>query len=203
MNGHTARIAFALTLLLTLTFQTSFGQQVAPDTPKAPKKSIAFVPYYHPPAGCYPVEVKFVSLGGQPQHVLLAQVTIESFSAKPVSAVKLGWNVYKRDVGNRIALSPCDVTSDAAEVLLSGISPLIELGALLRNETVNIGTNPLKLPMPATKTFFVDQPLIVWDEVKSLTDDGTPKTLKDDYTFLLYVSEITFNDGTKWEGKVK
>jgi hypothetical protein len=161
------------------------------------------VPYYHPPAGCYPVEVKFVFLGGQPQHVLLAQVTIESFSAKPVSAVKLGWNVYKRDVGNRISLSPCDVTSDAAEVLLSGISPLIEVGALLQNETVNIGTNPLKIPMPATKTFFVDQPLIVWDEVKSLTDDGTPKTLKDDYIFLLYVSEITFNDGTKWEGKVK
>jgi hypothetical protein len=34
MNGHTARIAFALILLLTLTFQTSFGQQVAPDAPR-------------------------------------------------------------------------------------------------------------------------------------------------------------------------
>jgi len=203
MNRQTARIAFALKLFLCLAFQTSLGQQVAPEVPKVPKKRIAFVPYYHPRAACHPVEVKVVSLGGQPQHVLLAQVTIESFSDTPVSAVKLGWNVYKRDVGVRKSLSPCDVTSDAAEVLLSGISPLIELGALLQNETVNIGTNPLKIPMPATKTFFVDQPFIVWDQVKSLTDDGTPKTFKDDYTVLLYVSEVTFIDGSKWQGKVK
>ena len=203
MNRQTARIAFALTLLLTFAFQTNLGQPVAPEGAKVPNKSIAFVPYYHPGAACHPVEVKVVSLGGQPQHVLLAQVTIESFSGTPVNAVKLGWNVYKRDVGDRKSLSPCDVTSDAAEVLVSGISPLIELGALLQNETVNIGTNPMKIPMPATKTFFVDQPLIVWDQVKSLTDDGTPKTLKDDYTVLLYVSEVNFTDGTKWEGKVR
>ena len=205
MNRQNAKIAFALTLLLTLTFQTSLGQQVAPEVPKVPKKSMAFVPYYHPRAACHPVEVKVVSLGGQPQHVLLAQVTIESFSGKPVSAVKLGWNVYKRDVGVRKSLSPCDGTSDAAEVLLSGISRLIELGPLLQNETVNIGTNPLKIPMPATKTFFVDEPLIAWDQVKSLTDDGTPKTLKDDYTFLIYVSEVNFIDGSKVgrKGEVK
>lgn len=178
MNRQTARIAFALKLFLCFAFQTSPGQQVAPEVPKVPKKSIAFVPYYHPRVACHPVEVKIVSLGGQPQHVLLAQVTIESFSGKPVSAVKLGWNVYKRNVGVRKSLSPCDVTSDLAELLLSGVSPLIELGALLQNETVNIGTNPLKIPMPATKTSFVDQPLIVWDQVKSLTDDGTPKTSK-------------------------
>lgn len=96
-----------------------------------------------------------------------------------------------------------DVTSEAAEVLLSGISPLIELGTVLQNDTVNIGTNPLQIHMPATKTVFVDQPLIVWDQVKSLTDDGTPKTLKDDYTVLLYVSEVTFSDGAKWEGNIK
>jgi hypothetical protein len=203
MNRQNARIAFALTLFLTLAFQTSLGQQVAPEAPKVSKKSIAFVPYYHPRAACHPVGVKFVSLGGQPQQVLLAQVTIESFSDKPVSAVKIGWNVYKSDVGVRKSLSPCDVTSDAAEVLLSGTSPLIELGALLQNETVNIGTNPLKIPMPATKTFFVDQPFIVWDQFKSLTDDGTPKTLKDDYTVLLHVSEVNFSDGAKWEGNVK
>ncbi len=202
MNHQTARIAFALTLFLTLAFQTSLGQ-VAPEAPKVQKKSIAIVRYYHPRAGCHPVEVKSVSLGGQPLDVLLAQITIESFSAKPVSAIKLGWNVYKRDVGVRKSLSPCDVTSDGADVLLSGITPLIELGALLQKETVNIGTNPLQVAMPATRTVFVDQPLITWDEVKSLTDDGTRRTLKDDYAVLLYVSEIDFKDRTKWEGNVK
>lgn len=203
MNRQPERIAFGLTLLLTLAFHTVLGQQGAMEAPKVPGKSISFVPYYHPRAGCHPVEVKFVSLGGQPLDVLLAQVTIENFSAKPVTAVKLGWDVYKRDVGVRRSLSPCDVTSDESEVILSGITPLIELGVLLQGETVNIGTNPLKILVPATKTYFVEHPIITWDEAKSLTDDGTRKTLKDDYAVLLYVSEINFSDGTKWEGKVK
>lgn len=201
MNKNTSGIALALTLLLTLAFQTSLGQQVAPEAPRVPGRSIAVVPYYHPSGGCHPVEVKVIALGGQPQGALLAQITIESFSAKPVRAVKIGWNVYRSDVGVRKSLSPCGVTAEAVEVLLSGITPLIEVGELLKRETVNISTNPPRIPMPGLRTVFVDQPLITLDEVRSLREDG--KAFKDDCTVLVYISEIDFSDGTQWEGKVK
>ncbi|MDX6530045.1 MAG: hypothetical protein QOH41_2335 [Blastocatellia bacterium] len=200
MNGHIAKVTFALTLFLALAFQTSLGQQAAPGAPIIPRTSISVVPYYHSSGGCSPVEVKVIKLGGQPQSALLAHITIESFSAKPVRAVKIGWNVYRSGAGDRKALTPCNAKADEAEVLLSGITPVIEVGELLQSETVNISTNPLGFAMPAPRTVFVSQPFITLDEIRPLRDNGA---FKDDYTVVVYISEIDFSDGTRWEGKVK
>jgi hypothetical protein len=50
-----------------------------------------------------------------------------------------------------------------------------------------------------TKTVLIERPIIAWDEVKSLTLDGTRETLRDNYAGVIYVSELHFDDGTIWK----
>jgi len=65
-------------------------------------------------------------------------------------------------------------------------------------------TNPLFIKSrTTTRTVFVERPIIRWDEVKSLTSDGTRGSFKDDYAAIIYVSEIHFADGTEWKGEIK
>ena len=201
MNHRIGRSAFTLMMLLTLSLQVNLGQVGAQEA-QSSKKKITVVSY-HGPAGCHPVEIKAISIGAEPPEVLTAQVTIKSFSATPVTAVKLGWNVYRWNVGIKKRWSGCDDSPESAETFLSGTTPLIQLGQLAQKETCNISTNPLRIKWPATKTVFVEQPIIAWDQVKPLTLDGTRDTFKDDYAVVMYVSEIYFADGTKWTGEIK
>jgi hypothetical protein len=202
MSHRIGRSAFSLTILLILTAQLNPGQ-IGVQEAQSPKKKFSVVGYYPSPVACHPVLVKAVSIGAKPPEVLTAQVTIVSFSAKPVTAVKLRWDVYRWDVAMKKRRSGCDGSSEAAEIFLTGTTPLIQLGQLAQNETCNISTYPLLIASPATKTIFVEQPIIAWSEVKPLTSDGTRNTFKDDYAAVIYVSEIQFEDGTKWIGEIK
>jgi hypothetical protein len=189
-------------MLLTLGLQASLGQDGGMRVDRSiSKRQFTVVPYKGPVA-CHPVEVKAASLGTEPPEVVTAQVNIESFSTKPVTAVKLAWNVYRMNPGLRKRGSGCEENPRAAESFLSGSTPLIQV-QLLEKETVNIGINPMPYKYPATKTVFVDQPIIAWDAVKSLTSDGTRDTFKEDYALVMYISEVHFADGTKWTGEIK
>jgi hypothetical protein len=202
MNHRIGRSAFTLMMLLMLTSQLNLGQIGAQEA-QSSKKRFSVVGYYPWPVACHPVLVRAVSIGAKPPEVLTAQVTIQSFSATPVTAVKLRWNVYRWDVAMKKRRSGCDGSAEPAETFLSGTTPLIWLGQLAQKETCNISTYPLFIRSPATKTVFVEQPIIAWDQVKPLTFDGTRSTFKDDYAALIYVSEIHFEDGTKWTGEIK
>jgi hypothetical protein len=191
-------------MLLTLGLQANLGQGVGDSratNADSTKKRFTVRPYKGA-VPCHPVEVKAVSLGTEPPEVVTAQVNIESFSVKAVTAVKLAWNVYRMNAGLRKGSSGCEENPRAAESFLSGSTPLIQV-QLLEKETVNIGINPMPYKYPATKTVFVDQPIIGWDAVKSLTSDGTRDTFKEDYALVMYISEIHFADGTKWTGEIK
>ena len=144
---------------------------------------------------CHPAEVKGFAFGKQPLDVLLAQVIVGNRSNKAIVAVRLGWRVYSYADGNRVANSPCD-TPPSLEPLLAGTTQLINLNALAPNETSNISTDPLILPVQATRTVFVDRPFLTAEDVKSLPLDGPPRKIK--YTAFLYVAEIQYTDGTTW-----
>jgi len=202
MNHKIGRLAVAQMMLFTLSLQVNLGQMGVQEA-QSSKKHFTALGYYPSPVPCHPVQVRAVSIGNKPPEVLTAQVTIVSFSAKPVTAVKLAWNVYRLDVAMKKRRSACDVNPEPAETFLSGTTPLIHLPQLAQKETCNISTYPLLINSPATKTAFVEQPIIAWDQVKSLTFDGTRNTFKDDYAALVYVSELHFEDGTQWAGGIK
>lgn len=167
---------------------------------QASKNSFTIVPYYQSQGTCHPAEVKAVIIGAEPPAVLSSGVTVESFSAKEITALKLTWKVYPREEGFRRRRGPCQSVTDD-KVLLSGTTSLIQLGHFYEKETCNITSGQPVFVGRAAKTVFTDQPIIAWDEVKSLTFDGTRNTFKDDYA-VIYVSEIHFADGTIWEGKI-
>jgi hypothetical protein len=189
-------------MLLLVTAELGLGQ-IGDQEVQSSKKKFSVVGYYPGPDSCHPVQVKAVSTGANPPDVLTAQVTVVSFSAKPVAAVKLRWEVYRWHVAMKKRRSSCDSSSEAGETFLSGTTPLIQLGQLAQKETCNISTYPLFISSPATKTVFVEEPIISWGEVKPLTFDGTRNTFRDDYAAVIYVSEILFEDGTTWTGKIK
>lgn len=203
MNHRIARSAYLLMTLLMLIAQLSLAQ-VGVQEHQPARKKFSVVGYNPYPVPCHPVLVKATTIGTKPPEVLTAQVTIQSYSEKPIIAVKLSWNVYKFDVAmQKRSKGGCDGSTPAAEIFLSGTTPLIHLGLLAQNETCHISTNPLVINSPATKTAFVAEPIIKWDEVKSLTSDGTRSSFKDDYGAVIYVSEIHYADGSQWTGAIK
>ena len=147
--------------------------------------------------------MRVASIGAFPPEVLTSQVVIESFTEKLVMGVKLRWDVYNRAVARKKTLSSCDATPEPADIYLSGITPLIQVGHFANGEVYNITSiRGMTFPL-ATKNILLDRPIIGWDEVKGLTLDGTRATFKRDYAAIIYVAEIQFEDGTKWEGTVK
>jgi hypothetical protein len=202
MNHRIGRSAFTLLMLLTLTAQSNLGQ-VGVQEPQPAKKRFSVLFYSPFPVPCHPVLVTSVAIGSQPPEVLTPQVSIMSRTAKPVIAVKLRWDVYRWDAAMKKRKSGCDGHEEASEIVLSGTTPLIHLGQLAENESCNISTNPLFINRRATKTVFVERPIIMWDEVKSLTSDGTRGSFKDDYGAIIYVSEIHYADGTQSTVEIK
>ena len=201
MNCRIEKAALAVLILLPFAFNLTWAKSSKKVGQRPASKTIAVLPYYHPRGGCQPAEVKVVVMGSR--EALTSQVTVVNFSEKPVKAMKLGWNVYELNAGNKRVLSECAATLEPAEVFLTGSTPLIQLGPLSKNETCNISLNPLMVEAPATKTVFVEQPIITWDQIKPLTVDGVLGHFKENYVVVLYVSEIQFDDGATWQGTIK
>jgi hypothetical protein len=191
------RRKFSVTIaLLTLSFNSVFSAGLSRVALQEPaRKRLAIVPAYR---RCFPVEVKTVSMGGQPSGVLSAQVSIENRSSKTLTGVKLGWKAYKFSEGRKLALSLCNEPQTTAEVLTSGTTSFVQVGALAPGETCDVGTNPLKIRGMATKTVFVEEPFLKIGDIESLTEDGTMKTLKDDFIIVMFVAEVHYEDGTAW-----
>ena len=197
------RIGLATLSLLALFMVTTQNLTDRVRAAQGSNKKFTAIGHYTGPGGCHPVQVTAASVGSRPPEVLTGQVTITSFSDKPVAAIKLTWEVYRWDVAMKKRRSNCDVGSEAVETVLSGSTDLIQLGQFARNETCNVSTYPLLIDSLATKTVFIDHPIIAWDQVKSLTLDGTRKTFKEDFAAVIYISEIQFLDGSKWTGTLK
>jgi hypothetical protein len=205
MNQRSRILAFLLLLTSVLTAQLSF-EHVEAQAVQAPRKRFAVQGYYTWPTPCHPVMVNSTTIGANPPEILTAQASIVSFSAKPVVAVRLKWNVYRYDVAmkKRKGGDGCEPSAEKAEIFLSGTTPLIMIGKLLEKEVCTIGPNPLAIvpPRHEPKVVFIDRPIIMWDEVKSLTVDGTRNTFKDNYAAVVFVSEIQFDDGSTWTGDI-
>jgi hypothetical protein len=138
--------------------------------------------------------------------ILTSMITIKSFSEKPVKALKVTWDIYQWDTGMKKRRAACDAATEPAEVFLSGTTPLIEVGRLLKGEHYTISLNPQEMwsAQQVNKVVLVDWPIVGWDELKPLSRDGkTRGNFKDDYSGIIYVSEIHFEDGTRWEAEMK
>ena len=176
MNHGQGAFAFFLLTLLLVASPFSFGKA----RQQAQKKHFTVVSYYQSPPVCHPAEVRGVSIGAKPPEVLTSNVVVESFSAKEITELKLTRKVYAWGEGlKRRHGRPCEAMADD-KVFLSGTTPLIEVGHLFEKETCNITTGRPSLSGLTTKTVLIDQPIIAWDEVKSLTFDRTRNTFKDD-----------------------
>lgn len=202
MTYRSKRSTVLLTMVIMFIVQLDVALSAVGSDQSSNKKFTA-IGHYTGPGGCHPVQVTAASVGSRPPEVLTGQVTITSFSDKPVAAIKLTWEVYRWDVAMKKRRSNCDVGSEGVETVLSGSTDIIQLGQFARNETCNISTYPLLIDNPATKTVFIDQPIIAWDQVKPLTLDGTRRTFKEDFAAVIYVSEIQFADGSRWTGTLK
>lgn len=148
---------------------------------------------------CHPAEVIGFGFGKQLPEVLLAQILIGNRSNKTIKAVKLGWKVYRGADRNKIMYSSCDDPPPPVELFLSGQTQLIQIESLAPKETMNIGIEPLMLPIKADKTVFVTHPFLTLDDVDALRGRMMPKAEK--YVVFFYVSEIHYDDATTWVAK--
>jgi hypothetical protein len=197
MRSNIQKALLGSLLLFTLTFHTGLNQNLKAQQPTpSVRRRFVIVPANQ---RCQPASVKSVSFGRQPPDALLAQATVENGSDKVITAVKLGWKVYSYSEGTKGLLAFCDPQPPSAEVFLSGATQLIQLEALASKETGTISISPLVLPTTATKTVFVDHPLLTADDVKSLPLDSSTPIIK--YEVVMFVSEIHYADGTTWEIK--
>jgi len=184
-----------LVLLLAVAFNLSPDRNLkAQQRPLTIRQRFTIVPANQ---RCQPASLKYISFGEQPDDALVAEVTVENRSDKTLTAVKLGWKVYDEVNGTKMQIGFCDAQPPDAEILLSGSTPLIQLEALALKETANVSIDPLVIPTPATKTIFIEHPLLTANDVKSLPLTAPTPVIK--YAVVMFVLEIHYADGTTWE----
>jgi hypothetical protein len=204
MNFQVKRATLALLVFLTLFAQSSIGQELARDASKQPRNGITILVYARPQDSHDPIEVKMVSNSSAPKGSVIVLATIESFSAKPVAAVRLGWNAYKESEGMKKALLRPLAAGEDAEVFASGTTPLIPVEVLAEKEICEITADSSRRQTAgATKTVLVNQAIVSMDNIKSLRGEPMVHVFNDDYAIVVYVSEIRFVDGTEWKGTIK
>jgi hypothetical protein len=143
----------------------------------------------------FPVEVTYTTMGGLPIEILLKQVGLRSYSPKVVTAVRLGWHAVVWE--NR-----ADLRDPNLEILISGQTPVINLIALAQNENCDVSMSSMRGGLSRTdKKIETGFPLLSLNDIKPLTLDGTLRTLKERYAFIVYVNEVLFADGTMWQAK--
>jgi len=184
-----------LVFLLAVAFNLSPDRNLeAQQRPMTVRQRFTIVPANQ---RCQPASLKYISFGEQPDDALVAQVTVENRSDKTLTAVKLGWKVFDEVNGTKMQIGFCEAQPPDAEILLTGSTQLIQLEALALKETANVSIDPLVIPTPATKTIFIEHPLLTANDVKSLPlTDPTP-VIK--YAVVMFVLEIHYADGTTWE----
>jgi hypothetical protein len=209
MNRKLTSLMLAVASVLLLTNQPNFGQDETKQVSQKPSKNYLAVIFNNRlgrDKGCLPAEVMSIGQGGAPPEGI--EVVIKNFEVKIIRAVKLGWYIIEdpdRMLPGRMLRTPCDAPPFPDKVILSGQTPLIELGVLYPNETCAIGKKPLKLFTAGTffadKVFLMDEHPFTLEMVKELTTDGTSKTFKKQYSMLIAVSEIHYDDGSAWKLK--
>ncbi len=197
------RAALLMLMLAVCMVQPSMGQteKTQSSQPPAAKpvfKGYTVVQYSLPRHGKhFPVEVTYTTLGGLPLDILLKQVGLRSYSPKIVTAVRLGWYAIVWE-------ERMDLRIPNPEIVLSGQTPVINLTALSQNESCDVSMTAIQGGVfRSEKKVETGFPLLSLNDVKSLTLDGTLKTLKERYAFIVYVNEVLFADGTMWQAKGK
>jgi hypothetical protein len=197
------RAAFFMLALLVCIAQPCVGQTEKTQTAQPPAAKPVFKGYtvvqysLRQKGKHFPVEITYTTVGGLPLDILLKQVGLHNYSPKIVTAVRLGWYaiVWEERMDLRIA-NP--------EIVLSGQTPVINLTALSQNERCDVAMTSIQGGLAqAEKKVETGFPLLSLNDVKSLTLDGTLKTLKERYAFIVYVNEVLFADGTMWHAKGK
>src|SRR5688572_21132257 len=185
----------ALLVISALSLQIASAQSLPQQTESFSKRKFTMLPYLRT-GGCHPVEVKSVSMGSARPEILTSMITIKSFSDKPVTALKVRWDIYKFDVGMKKRTASCDAAVEPAEIFLSGTTPLIEVGRMLKGELYTISLNPpeIRSAHQVNKVVLVGWPIIFWHELRPLSIDGTRGNFKDDYSGIVSVAEIHFED---------
>lgn len=194
--NNAQRALLAATLLFAFVLPSDLNLRAQQQAVAPIRRRVVIVPAVQ---RCQPAEVKTLSFGPQPADSLLAQAMVENRSDKVISAVHLGWRVYDYPEGTRVNLAFCDPQAPSAVIRLAGVTQLIQLDRLGPQETATISINPTVLPTTATKIAFIDHPLLTAEDVKSLPLDPATPTLK--YAIVVFVSEIEYADGTRWELK--
>jgi hypothetical protein len=148
--------------------------------------------------GCAPAEVTGIGASARPPDGL--EVTIKNFSSKVIKAVKIGWYVIDDIKAHmRMVNLPCDAPPTKDKIILSGNTQLIEVGPLHPQQTCLIGKAPLRVGPLADKMVTVDFPFISIDDLKDLTTEGTSRSFKKPYPVIMAVSEIEYEDGSRWK----
>ena len=196
---NTIKRQLLLVLLLAVAFNLCSDRNLkAQQHPMTIRQRFRIVPANQ---RCHPASLKYVSFGRQPDDALVAQVTVENRSDKTLNAVKLGWKVYDEVNGTKMQIGFCDAQPPDAEILLSGSTQLIQLEALASKETANVSIHPLVVGTPATKTIFIEHPLLTANDVKSLPLADLTPVIR--YAVVMFVLEIHYADGTTWETTTK
>lgn len=192
---------FVTTLIMALALQSGLGQTRQASESQHPERVGLMILQYDPKGECLPVQISGLLMGGPSKQAVTSAARIKNLSAKPVSAVKLGWYVVGHDEGIKLARpGSCSTPSETITSVITGETARIELEHLDQNETCKIATqNAASVIGAADKTVIVNSPIISMDDVKALTTDGTLETVKGDYVILVAVSEVEYEDGSRWE----
>jgi hypothetical protein len=204
MSSKFKSIGLALAFLLSLVSQPVYGQSESDSQQKAVKAAktyISFFPNNRGLKGCYPAEVTGVTQGAPPPEGI--EVVIKNFGWKIINAVKLGWYIAEdeqRTLAGRLLRVPCEGSPLSDQIVLSGETPLIEIGPLYPQQTAAIGKKPLKMLYDRQdRIILTDFDFITLNEVKDLIAEGTARTFKKTYMLMLGVAEAHFADGTIWK----
>lgn len=188
---------FTLLLLLTLisgsapSFSVAFGQK------PSIRQHIQVLGMRGP---CDPAEVVRISLGKQPPKAVLAQVSVQSNSDNPISAVTLSWRTYAARDGAKIRFTSCESRVTPPAALASGVTRSIPIAFLQPRRTVTIGIKPLPV-IDEFDPVFIERPLIMVEELKPLRS-GDSLVSPGEFMLLVFVSEIRYMDGSSWSSKI-
>ncbi len=208
MNIRALRIAFVSLALLVFVSQPGAVSGLAQDArqatpPPKPERAKWVAPVAHASSPeCSPAGIASHGSPIYPPEEFISNVFIQNYSSKPVTAVRMSWKVFDAENWQKQKSGKC-APAPEAEFLLSGNTPLVEFGGPLRKgEKCYVGRHPRILGYPPALSVSIDWMIVGTGQLTPLMEDASERRFKDDYLLLLYVSEVHFSDGTRWEWKL-